>query len=421
MSKKNEIKTYGFGVVAQGFYNYLVANNEEERLNTVIIKNPTKNRKEINAIIEITNENTVKDKDVEVIVELISSSDEAYGIVVENLEIGKKVISANKKFIAENLATIIKTEKENNATFLYEAAVCGSIPIIKVLNDLYANEPIIAIQGIFNGSSNYILTQLFNKEVSYAEALLDAQKLGFAEANPVSDVGGFDAKYKLVIVTAHAFGLVVKPDEILNIGIENISKNDIDFAKKNGLKIKLIAKAALLNGKLSLTVLPTFIAAGNDLYQVENEYNAVQINSENIGEQFYKGKGAGSLPTGSVVYADLKAIDNGVQYSYKKLADKAKKIALSDAEVVVYSSKIDALNLAPDTINYLDQKAGYAKVKLSVLKNIQAEKNVKGISVIEIPAQVLAIFESFKTGFKSKQHHKNEASKNAVLQHINLN
>ncbi|MDG1477224.1 MAG: homoserine dehydrogenase, partial [Vicingaceae bacterium] len=170
MSTKN-IKTYGFGVVAQGLHNYLKTNKEEDRLHTVIIKNASKKRPVINSIIETTNEHTIRDKDVDVIVELISSSEEAYGIVAENLEIGKKVISANKKLIAENLQDLIAKEKENNGIFLYEGAVCGSIPIIRILNDFYANESIQAVKGIFNGSSNYILSQLFNNDISYEEAL----------------------------------------------------------------------------------------------------------------------------------------------------------------------------------------------------------------------------------------------------------
>ena len=319
MEINRDIKTYGFGVVAQGFHNYLLENNEVNRLHTVIIKNPTKVRNKISAIIETTNSNTIRDKDVGVIVELISSSEEAYGIVVENLEIGKKVISANKKLIAENLEELVKIERDNGATFLYEGAVCGSIPIIRVLNDLYSNEPINEIKGIFNGSSNYILSKLFSEEISYQDALLEAQRLGFAEADPTSDVGGYDALYKLIIIAAHAFGKIVKPYETLNIGIESITKSDIEFVKSNNLKIKLIAKATLINDELNLSVFPTLIDSTNDLFNVENEYNAVAINSKNIGEQFYKGKGAGSLPTGAVVYSDLKAIDNGYSYSYKKM------------------------------------------------------------------------------------------------------
>ena len=390
MSKNKTIKTYGFGVVAQGFHNYLVVNNEEERLRTVIIKNPKKVRKNINAIIETTNENTIRDKDVDVIVELISSSEEAYGIVAENLEIGKKVISANKKLIAENLEELINIEKENEAIFLYEGAVCGSIPIIRVLNDLYANEEINEVKGIFNGSSNYILSQLFTKGISYNEALIQAQKLGFAEADPTSDVGGFDALYKLIIITAHAFGKVVKPYEVLNIGIQSITKNDIAFAKQNNLKIKLIAKASLKNDDLTLSVFPTLIDDDNELYNVENEYNGVLIDSDNIGQQFYKGKGAGSLPTGLVVYSDLKAIDSNYRYSYKKLNQENLNLS-SDVKgsfllSLDESTTIDQLDLPLSNLFTIDSEGKRFIVKLTIDELILNKYNFNklNISIIAI-------------------------------------
>lgn len=387
MSTKN-IKKYGFGVVAQGFYNYLQANNEEERLHTVIIKNESKERPEINAIIETTNAQTIRDKEVDVIVELISSSDEAYGIVAENLEIGKKVISANKKLIAENLAVLIAKEKDSDASFLYEGAVCGSIPILRLLNDFYGNEPILSVKGIFNGSSNYILSQLFNKEVTYNEALKQAQELGFAEADPSSDVGGFDALYKLVIVAAHAYGKVVSPDEVLNFGIENISKSDIELAKKLNLKIKLIAKSALIGNKLTLSILPTLVNRSSDLYQVENEYNAVEINSRNVGLQFYKGKGAGSLPTGSVVYADLKAIDQGYKYSYKKLNQT--NIILdnySPIDVLINIPNKDTIETLPFNVSFLTKVNGlenyfYAKTTLNEIQLNKKYIQQYGISLL---------------------------------------
>jgi len=387
------IKTYGFGVVAQGFHNYLVNNNEENRLHTVIIKNAIKSRKKINAIIETTNDKTIRDKDVDVVLELISSADEAYGIVAENLEIGKKVISANKKLIAENLQGLIDIEKENNANFLYEGAVCGSIPIIRVLNDFYANEPVQEIKGIFNGSSNYILTQLFNNSISYDEALQQAQKLGFAEADPTSDVEGFDALYKLIIITAHAFGKVVKPEEVLTIGIDKISKTDIDFAKQNGLKIKLVAKTVLENGKLSLTVLPTLVNNNNELFNVENEYNAVLIKSENIGEQFYKGKGAGSLPTGAVVYSDLRAIDNGYKYSYKKL--KESNVAVSqDKEVTVLvtaENVVSIRQIATNRIYPVNEQGNQfiTQISLKDLKKRELIIKSKNISILVIEETLL--------------------------------
>jgi homoserine dehydrogenase len=384
------IKTYGFGVVAQGFHNYLQSNNEEERLHTVIIKDDTKLRPKIKAIIETTNEKTIRDKEVDVIVELISSSEEAYGIVAENLEIGKKVISANKKLIAEHLQGLIAKEKQNKGTFLYEGAVCGSIPIIRILNDFYSHEPINEIKGIFNGSSNYILSQLFNREVTYSEALKDAQELGFAEADPTSDVGGFDALYKLLIIAVHAFGKIVHPEEVLNFGIENISEDDIQLAKKYNLKIKLIAKAELNAGKLSLSVLPTLVNSTSDLYQVENEYNAVQINSENIELQFYKGKGAGSLPTGAVVYSDLNAIDNNYSYHYKKLNKTSIQLDnFSPVEVLINIPTKNSIETLPFNVTFLtkikdESTYFYAKTTLNEIRLNKKYIEQYGISLLFI-------------------------------------
>ncbi len=396
MSSNKNIKMYGFGVVAQGFHNYLVANNEEERLNTVIIKNANKSRKKINAIIETTNNKTVRDRDMDVIVELISSSEEAYGIVAENLEIGKKVISANKKLIAENLIELIKLEKSNHATFLYEGAVCGSIPIIRILNDLYANEPVLEIKGIFNGSSNYILSQLFNNGSSYQEALVKAQHLGFAETDPIADVGGYDALYKLIIITTHAFGKIVKPQEVLNFGIESITKADIDFAKKHNFKIKLIAKVALLENGITLTVLPTLIKNDNELYHVENEYNGILINSANIGKQFYSGKGAGSLPTGAVVYSDLKAIDSNYNYSYKKIGKHNYQLNNQGIITVILNAKdltsLEFLSKALTNLYPIDNygKQFIAKISVEELKRNKYNLYKKGISIIVIEDETFA-------------------------------
>jgi homoserine dehydrogenase len=300
---------------------------------------------------------------------------------------------------------LISKEKDNNGTFLYEGAVCGSIPIIRILNDFYANEPITSVKGIFNGSSNYILSQLFNKEVTYEEALKKAQELGFAEADPTSDVGGFDALYKLVILAAHSFGKIIHPNEILNFGIENISKSDIELAKKLKLKIKLIAKAELKSGKLSLSVLPTLVDASSDLYQVENEYNAVEINSENIGLQLYKGKGAGSLPTGSVVYSDLKAIDKNYSYSYKKLNQT--NISLdnfSQVDVLINIPNKDDVDTLPFNVSFLTKLNSldnyfYAKTTLNEIQTNKKYIEQYGISLLfvdneEIKKQLLSSDET---------------------------
>jgi len=390
MSTENKVKLYGFGAVGQGFHSYLVDNGEEERLHTVIVKDDTKKRKPIKAILETTNPNTAQDKTMYAIIELISSAEEAFGIVYENLEIGKNVVSANKKLIAYHLAELIEVEKNNNGRFLYEGAVCGSIPIIRILNDLFGNDPVRKVSGIFNGSSNYILSKLFNDNISYQEALKQAQDLGFAEADPTSDVGGYDALYKLIIVAAHAFGKIVHPDDVLNIGIQNISLSDIEFAKKHHQKIKLIAKSSIEGNKLILSVLPTFVNSDNDLYGVENEYNAVLVESDNIGQHFYKGKGAGSLPTGSVVYSDLKAIDAGYSYSYNKLNKAAIQLANEEEIHAVLSAETSAniQNVGIDISNFtpidISGKQLLGKISLADLKKNKIAIEQENVSVIVI-------------------------------------
>lgn len=390
MSTENKVKLYGFGAVGQGFHSYLVDNGEEERLHTVIVKDDTKKRKPIKAILETTNPNTAQDKTMYAIIELISSAEEAFGIVYENLEIGKNVVSANKKLIAYHLAELIEAEKNNNGRFLYEGAVCGSIPIIRILNDLFGNDPVRKVSGIFNGSSNYILSKLFNDNISYQEALKQAQDLGFAEADPTSDVGGYDALYKLIIVAAHAFGKIVHPDDVLNIGIQNISLSDIEFAKKHHQKIKLIAKSSIEGNKLILSVLPTFVNSDNDLYGVENEYNAVLVESDNIGQHFYKGKGAGSLPTGSVVYSDLKAIDAGYSYSYNKLNKAAIQLANEEEIHAVLSAETSAniQNVGIDISNFtpidISGKQLLGKISLADLKKNKIAIEQENVSVIVI-------------------------------------
>ncbi len=390
MGATDKIKLYGFGVVGQGFQEYLKNNEDEKRLHTIIVKDDSKQRKNVESIIETTNSDTIKDKDVFAVLELISSSTDAFGIVYENLEIGKNVISANKKLIAENLELLVKTEKENNAKFLYEGAVCGSIPIIRTLNDLFANEELTSVKGIFNGSSNYILTKLFNDDISYEEALNRAQELGFAEADPTSDVGGYDSLYKLIIITAHAFGKILKPEQVLNIGIESISKQDVEFAKQHKLKIKLVAKVELSAKSLTLSVLPTLVSQESELYNIENEYNGVVVEGKQIGTHFYKGKGAGSYPTGSVVYSDLNAIDNGYSYSYKKLETNNHQFNNDQKVTIIINAKdsyaVKNIESELSSLYPLDVigKRFIGKISLNGLQKIKTDLQRNNISILAL-------------------------------------
>ena len=214
MSTNNKsIGLFGFGVVGQGFYNF-VDREGEKRIPTVVVKsnNKQRNNNEVEYITE--GDYLLQNDNPSVIVEVINNDKEAFDIVSKALIKRKKVVSASKKLLATRLPELLALEQQYGGTLLYEAAVAGSIPIIRILNDFYIQEKIRDIKGIVNGSSNYILTKLFEGGAKYEEVLEEAKDLGFAEKDPTSDVGGFDALYKLVLLTLQGFGAIINPDKI---------------------------------------------------------------------------------------------------------------------------------------------------------------------------------------------------------------
>ena len=260
------------------------------------------------------------DEEINVIVELIDDADEAYKIVTTALRKGKHVISANKKLIAEHLQELLELRDQSNVSFLYEAAVCGSVPIIRNLEEYYDNDLLQSVYGIVNGSTNYILSRIATDGLSYHEALLQAQQLGFAESNPHLDVSGRDAVNKLSILLTHAYGVLAKPDQLLYKGIDHLQTADIHYAKEKGYKIKLVAQAVKIGAnKIAAFVLPQFVTSENQLYAVSNEFNGVTLESKLADRQFLYGKGAGRFPTSSAVISDLSALRYDYRYEYKKL------------------------------------------------------------------------------------------------------
>ena len=228
---KYKIGLFGFGCVGQGLYEALEKN---DRVNAEIVKigvkTPGKERPLPAELFAYDPGEILENDDIDLVVELIDDADKAFSIVKEALKRKKPVVSANKKMVAENLAELIALQKRYETPLLYEGAVCGSIPVIKTLEDYYALEQVKEIKGIFNGSTNYILTQVIEENKSYDEALHAAQVNGFAETDPTLDVEGYDPKYKLGIVLQHTFGIYVHPNDIFNQGIQNITKSDIAFA-----------------------------------------------------------------------------------------------------------------------------------------------------------------------------------------------
>ncbi len=317
--QKLNIGLFGFGVVGQGLYDVLQKSPAlDSKITKICVKNRLKRTLPENRFCYNSDE-ILEDDEINTIVELIDNSDEAYFIVKKALQKGKNVVSANKKMIAENLADLVALSKEMNVSFLYEASACGSIPVIRSLEEYYDNDLLLSVTGILNGSSNYILTKIFENHESYADALKQAQELGFAESNPSFDVDGFDSLFKLIILTMHSFGVVVSPDDVLNYGISNISDFDINYAREKGYKIKLVGQVERLRDKkIALFVLPRFVTRDKYIYGVEDEFNGVVIKGVAYDKQFMFGKGAGGQPTGSAVLSDITALGHFYRYEYKK-------------------------------------------------------------------------------------------------------
>jgi homoserine dehydrogenase len=337
MSKKLKIGLFGFGVVGQGLHDIIRGQDLNLEIIKIAIKNPDKKRTLDAHLFTTDHDELLNNSEINTIVELIDDADVAYNIVKRALISGKNVVSANKKMIASHLAELVELQEKHDASLLYEGAVCGSIPIIRNLEEYYDNELLHGISGIFNGSSNYILSKIFNENMEYSVALKQAQDLGFAETDPIMDVGGYDPKFKLAIATAHAYGLFINPDKILNVGIQNLSENDIRYAREKNFKIKLVPTARKISTKQVVTyVLPKFVKSDDFLFNVENEYNGVTVQAAFADKQFFFGKGAGGHPTGAAVLSDIAALRYGYRYEYKKYHQHNGLLHTDNVSIEVY-------------------------------------------------------------------------------------
>jgi homoserine dehydrogenase len=321
MSRKHiKIGLFGFGCVGQGLYSVL---NETRGLKAevvkICIKDQNKKRSLPQEFFTYEKEELLFDDDINVIVELIDDADAAFQIVKTALENRKAVVTANKKMVAEHFNELLALQEQFDTPVLYESACCASIPIIRNLEEYYDNDLLNAVEGIFNGTSNYILTQQLEQGAAYDEVLKAAQQKGFAETNPFLDVSGRDARYKLSIIIAHAFGVVINPDDIFCEGITSITESEIRYAREKGYSIKLVSGARKVGESVFAYVCPQFVRKEDKLSWIRNEYNGVQVESVFAEQQFFSGKGAGSYPTGSAVLSDISALSYDYRYEYKKI------------------------------------------------------------------------------------------------------
>jgi homoserine dehydrogenase len=321
MQNRVKIGMFGYGCVGQGLHDVLLnSRGFRTDIKKICVKDRTKPRRIGSDHFTFDKNVILDDPEINLVVELISDPEEAYHIVKQSLMSGKNVVSANKKMLAQHLPEMIELQKKHDTSLLYEASCCGCIPIIRNLEEYYDNEMLLSVKGIFNGSTNYVLSKMYNENRDYASVLQEAQALGYLESDPSLDVDGLDARDKLAIVTLHAFGLFLDPEEIFAYGISSISTFDLQYAREKGLKIKLVPTVRKIDDStIASYVIPQFIKQEHFLYNVENEYNGVIAEAAFSNKQFFYGRGAGGHPTGSAVLSDISANSYEYRYEYKKL------------------------------------------------------------------------------------------------------
>lgn len=248
----------------------------------------------------------LNDPDVKVVAEVMGGLHPAYEFTKSLLEAGKSVVTSNKELVAEKGSELLKIAEEKNVNYLFEASVGGGIPVLRPIVQCLSANDMFEVQGILNGTTNYIMTQMIAKGVTFEEALADAQRLGYAEKDPTADIEGHDACRKICILAALAFGKHVNPNAIYTEGITKITSADTAYADYAGAVIKLIGRAKKdEDGKCFVTVYPAMVSRKHVLANVDDVFNAVLVRGDAVGDVMFYGRGAGKLPTASAVVADI--------------------------------------------------------------------------------------------------------------------
>jgi len=316
--KKINIGLLGLGNIGTGTYKVLEMNREtiqrslclEVEITKILEKDTTRDRGIAINPTKFTQDpkEIFEDSSIEIVIELLGGVEPASSLMISAMNHGKSVVTANKAAVAANFLKLKEAADKNNVEFRYEASVGGGIPVLKVMTSVLRANEFSQVLGIVNGTTNYILTQMTDNNLPYETALNTAQELGFAEADPSADVEGIDAANKLTILTALAFGNYIPPEEIPTEGITKVTPEQIEAAKSRGNKIKLIAKVAKEGHEIKAAVAPMELPMDHPLCGVNNEFNAIYMTGNAVGELMFYGKGAGPLPTGSAVLGDVMDI-----------------------------------------------------------------------------------------------------------------
>lgn len=324
-SNMNEIRVglLGLGTVGSGVVR-IITDHQDRLMHQVgcpvtvakvLVQNIEKERDvQVTPNLLTTNPSEIIDNpNIDVVIEVMGGIDETKAYILQALKSGKHVVTANKDLMALHGAELLMVAKENGADLFYEASVAGGIPILRSIVEGLSSDRITKMMGIVNGTTNYILTKMSDEGRAYDDVLREAQQLGFAEANPTSDVEGLDAARKMTILATLGFSTNVELGDVNVKGITSITEEDITYSKSLGYTIKLIGVAKRDGEKLEVTVEPTLLPNSHPLAAVQNEYNAVYVYGEAVGETMFYGPGAGSLPTATAVVSDLVAVMQNVR------------------------------------------------------------------------------------------------------------
>jgi homoserine dehydrogenase len=313
--KRMNIGLLGIGTVGGGVFELLKSNINEIQRKTatdmkivaVADKNIVRAKEIAGSAIEVTDDpfKLVADKEIDVIVELIGGTTIAKDLVVKAIENKKHVVTANKALLANFGNELFALAKKNNVTLAFEASVAGGIPILKSIREGLAGNKIEWVAGIINGTTNFILTEMQEKGVTFAKALSEAQSLGYAEADPTFDIEGIDAAHKLTILAGLSFGIPMNFKDVYVEGIKALEQKDIQYAEELGYRIKLLGIAKSRDKGIELRVHPTLIPEKRLIANVNGAMNAIVVKGNMVGPTLYYGAGAGALPTASAVVADL--------------------------------------------------------------------------------------------------------------------
>ncbi|WP_147535304.1 homoserine dehydrogenase [Bacillus marasmi] len=381
--KAISIGMLGLGTVGSGVVT-IIENHQDKlmhqvgcpiKIKKILVNNINKPRAvEIPQELLTTNANEIlEDPEIDVVIEVMGGVDHTKGYLLKALQQKKHVVTANKDLMAVYGTELHTVAAENGCDLFYEASVAGGIPILRSLVDGLASDRILKMMGIVNGTTNFILTKMTKQGAAYAEVLKEAQELGFAEADPTSDVGGLDAARKMTILATLGFSMKVDLDDVKVQGITQITEDDLKYAKQLGYTMKLLGIASRdEDDKVEVSVQPTLLPENHPLASVNDEYNAVYVFGDAVGETMFYGPGAGSLPTATSVVSDLvgviKNMRLGVNGRSAVTPQYPKKLKSADE---IFSKYFLRLHVYDEVGTFADITGIFSKHKVSFEKILQ--------------------------------------------------